>query len=103
VRRIRYLARARRDIAELYGYIENASHSSRTAGRFVNRLRDQCRHIAELPGVLGRPRPELAPDLRSFPFRGYLIIFRYAGEVLEIVNIVEGHRDIGAIFPRDDQ
>jgi hypothetical protein len=30
-------------------------------------------------------------------------VFRYAGDVLEIVNVVESHRDIGAIFRVEDQ
>jgi toxin ParE1/3/4 len=102
VRRIRYLASARRDISEIYHYIESRSESSVTAERFVSRLRAQCLHIAELPTMLGRPRPELRPDLRTFSFQGYLIVLRYVGEVVEIVNIFEGHRDIEAIFRKDD-
>jgi plasmid stabilization system protein ParE len=47
---------------------------------------------------MGRPRPELRPDLRSFAFRGYIILFRYAGDTMEIVNIIEGHRDIDDFF-----
>jgi toxin ParE1/3/4 len=98
VRRVRYLASARRDIAEIYAYIENRSESRATAERFVVRLRAQCRHIAELQATIGRPRPELRPSLRSYSFQGYLIFFRYAGDVLEIIKVIEGHRDIEAIF-----
>jgi toxin ParE1/3/4 len=47
---------------------------------------------------MGRPRPELRPDLRSFAFKGYVILLRYEGDWLEIVNIIEGHRDIDARF-----
>ena len=103
MRRLRYLDSALRDIAEIYAYIEGRSESSVIAGRFIGRLRAQCRHIAKLPGTIGRPRPELLPQLRSFSFQSYLILFRYAGEVLEIVNIVEGHRDIDMLFRKDDE
>lgn len=48
--------------------------------------------------MLGRPRPELRPDIRSFVFRGYVIFFRYTDEQLQIVNILEGHRDVIAHF-----
>jgi toxin ParE1/3/4 len=30
----------------------------------------QCANLARLPSTLGRPRPELRPDVRSFPFKG---------------------------------
>ena len=103
MRRLRYLAAARRDFAEIYAYVESHSGSAATARRFVQRLRAQCRHLATLPGTLGQQRPELGLGLRTFPRSGYLIVFRYAGDVLEIVNIVESHRDIDAIFRVKDQ
>ena len=46
---------------------------------------------------------ELRPDLRSFPFKGYVIFFRYLDdEILEVVHIIEGHRDVAVIFAMDD-
>ena len=36
-------------------------------------------------------------------FGGYVIFFRYKGDVLEIVNVLEGHRDIDAYFAADDE
>lgn len=50
---------------------------------------------------MGRPRPELRPDMRSYAFRGYVIFFRYFGEVFEVVNILEEHRDIDSHFAQD--
>jgi plasmid stabilization system protein ParE len=41
------------------------------------------------------------PDIRSFAFKGYVIFFRYEGDGFEIVNVLEGHRDVIAYF-RDD-
>jgi plasmid stabilization system protein ParE len=46
----------------------------------------------------------LRADLRSHPFESYLIFFRYVNDdVLEIVNILEGHRDIAAFYRRDER
>jgi plasmid stabilization system protein ParE len=61
-------------------------------------LRQQCRDLAALPGTLGRPRPELRPDIRSFPHKGYVILFRYVADTFEVANIIEGHRDIEALY-----
>jgi len=41
-------------------------------------------------------------NTRSIAFRGYVIFFRYEGNMLEIVNVLEGHRDIDAYFAADD-
>ena len=51
---------------------------------------------------MGRARPELRSDIRSFAFRDYVIFFRYIDDVFEVVNILEGHRDIDTYY-RDDQ
>ena len=51
-----------------------------------------------MPFQLGRPRPELREDIRSFPYHRHVIFFRYVGDVLEVVNILEGHRDVEAFF-----
>lgn len=50
---------------------------------------------------MGRARKELGPDLRSQSHKSYVIFFRYLGDVLEVVNVIEGHRDLPALFPPD--
>lgn len=96
-----YLASARRDFADILEYITRESGSLAIGRSFVEVLRQQCGKLASLPGTLGRPRPELRPDIRSFAFKGYVIFFRYEGDSFEIVNVLEGHRDVITHF-RDD-
>ena len=98
MRRLVYLASARRDFVSIFDYITRESGSTAIGRRFVEQLRKQCGKLAELPGTLGRARPELRPDIRSFPFKGYVIFFRYVGDTFEVVNVLEGHRDIDAHF-----
>ena len=98
MRRLVLLDSAVGDFASILEYITHQSGSRATARRFVDRLVGQCRKMASLPGTLGRPRPELLADIRSFPFQGYIIFFRHVVETLEIVNVLEGHRDIDAHF-----
>lgn len=99
--RLVYLASARRDLAEIMEYITKQSGSLAVGRRFVEVLRTQCKRLASLPGTLGRPRPELRPDMRSFAFKGHVIFFRYVGDTFEVVDVLEGHRDIVTWF-RDD-
>jgi toxin ParE1/3/4 len=99
---LRYLAGAIADLEAIYLYIREEGGSAESANSFIARLRKQCRKLASLPGKMGRARPELRADIRSQAFRNYVIFFRYADGVLEIVNILEGHRDIDAQFSGDE-
>jgi len=86
------------DFANILDHITRETHD-RTIGRgFVDALVGQCIRLASLPGTLGRARPELRSDLRSFAFRNYVIFFRYEAARFEVVNVIEGHRDIIAYF-----
>jgi toxin ParE1/3/4 len=98
VRRASLLAAVRTDLLDILTHIARESGSVSVAQRFVARLRQRCDELAALPGTLGRARPELHPDIRSSTCRGYVIFFRYVGNRFEVVNILEGHRDLEAIF-----
>jgi plasmid stabilization system protein ParE len=100
--RLRYTATARRDLVSITTYIADRSGSRTVAERFAARLRGKCREIADAPIRLGRPRPNLLPDIRSLTLGSYMIFFRYAGDTVEIVNVIEGHRDIEALFRKGE-
>lgn len=100
MRRLVYLDAARRDLVNILRYVTRESGSVVVGRSFTERLRQQCAKLALLPGQIGTLRPELMPDIRSFAFKGYVIFFRYEGDRLLIVSIIEGHRDIDAYFSR---
>jgi toxin ParE1/3/4 len=102
VRRATFLASVRADLVSIMTYVAEASGNVALGEAFARRLRDHCHKLAALQGTVGRPRPELRADIRSFPYRGYVIFFRYVGDRFEVVNILEGHRDIDAVFRNDD-
>jgi plasmid stabilization system protein ParE len=89
---------ALRDLAAIEERIEEASGSSEAAENFVKLIVNKCNHLASFETRVGRPRPELLPDLRSFPFRGYVIFFRYVADSFYVVNVLYGARDIDAYF-----
>jgi len=101
MRRAVFLASVQSDLVRILRYIAAQSGSLSVAQRFVRQLRDYCHKLASLPGTMGRARPEIRPDLRSVPYKSYVIFFRYVDDRFEVVNILEGHRDIIAYF--DDE
>lgn len=101
MRRLVYLQAARRDLIGILEHVAREAQDVEVGLRFTAILRQQCARLAALPGTLGTARPELWPDLRSFPCRGYIIFFRYRDDAFEVVNILHGHRDISGHFRRD--
>jgi len=93
--------RALTEIAAIAGFIAESSDSQETARRFGHQLRQRCAKLASQPAALGRPREELAPGLRSVAFRNYVIFFRYSEDRLEVVSVLEGHRDMDRLFRED--
>jgi toxin ParE1/3/4 len=101
VPRLKILPSAQADLVDILEYITRQSGSLVIGRRFVGELRRQCRDLAIGAGTLGRARPEFRLDIRSFPFKSYVILFRYVDDTFEVVNIIERHRDIGALFDQD--
>lgn len=93
--KVRLSKRAKRDLDEIWLYI--AQDSTKTADDFVDLLVSKLPLLAEQP-EMGSRRTELAPDLRSFPVKNYLILYRKRESWLEIVRIVSGYRDLKGLF-----
>ncbi|WP_154719868.1 type II toxin-antitoxin system RelE/ParE family toxin [Ciceribacter sp. T2.26MG-112.2] len=100
--RLRYLDSARADFLSILDYVYRESGDVALARQFVEKLRGHCRHLASLPGNMGRPQPELRPDVRSVAFGSYMIFFRYVGDDFQVINVLEGHRDIDAYFGKTE-
>jgi toxin ParE1/3/4 len=102
VPRLRYTAAAQDNILDILVFITRQSGSQKVALQFTGQLRRKCADLAALPGQMGRPRPELRDDMRSFAFRGYVIFFRYIDDAFEVLNVLEGHRDFDAHFNEEE-
>ena len=90
MRRATFLASVRSDLLDILEDVAKSSGRIVVAQAFVSELRAQCHKLAALEATVGRPRPELRVDIRSFPFKGYVIFFRYHAGRFEVVNILEG-------------
>lgn len=101
MRQLRYASAANQDVADIARYIADAAGDRAPGDGFARQLKEQCAKLAALPGQLGRVRTDLGPDIRSFPFRGYVLVFRYTTESLDVLRILHGHRDVIAYFGDD--
>jgi len=68
-----------------------------TATHFLKKLEQACEKIALSPAGF-RLRPEIAHDIRSFPFRRYVIFYFPESYGINIVRIVHSARDIDDLW-----
>ena len=99
--RLKYLDAAKHDLGEIALYIARESRNRSIAVNYVGRIRAHCRRLAAAEtSQRGTDRSELIEGLRSEPFGNYVIFFRYLGTSLEVVNILEAHRDIASYYSK---
>jgi toxin ParE1/3/4 len=87
--------RARADLVAIWSYI--AAHSVDSAERLNARFYDEFTTLSRHP-LMGRSRPELAPELRSFPVGNYIIFYRPLQNGIEVMRVLSTARDIDTLF-----
>jgi len=83
------------DIVEIFAYI--CQGSPKHAESFAELVRSHFERLAKRPR-LGRSRPELMPDVRSFGVGRYLIFYLPRKHGIEVVRVLHGSRDIASIL-----
>ncbi len=87
---------ANEDALQIWEYI--CHFSDERADTWLDELKEKCQLIADNP-QMGRTRPEIQADTRSFPFGNYLIYYRQTGSNIEIFRILHAARDTTKHFP----
>ena len=67
------------------------------ADRMAARFDEVFRMLARMPH-LGRLRPELRHEVRSFAVRSYVVLYRATADGVEIHRVSYGRRDISSIL-----
>jgi toxin ParE1/3/4 len=67
------------------------------ADAFIDHLTERFEVLCQSP-FIGAACPELAPDLRRLPTRGYVIFYSVRGKLLVVERVLHGARDIEALF-----
>ena len=90
--RYRFAAAASADLEAIGDFI--ALDSPRRVESFIDEIEDRRRLLAEFPET-GRPRPDLAPEIRAVPFGSYLNCYAIQPDILETRRVLHGARNIG--------
>ena len=65
--------------------------------RWFQAFSQKCQQLVQFP-MMGRSYFNIRSDLRGVPLEGFVILYRVAGDRLEIMRIVSGKRNLGALF-----
>lgn len=87
--------RAELDLEQIGDHI--AARSPPTALRFVARVRDQCDRIGLMPHAWPA-RPEWGVGVRVTVVGRYLMVHRVHGDVVQVLRILHGARDLERLF-----
>jgi len=92
---IQRTAQAEQDLIEIWIYI--AQDNPVAADRVLDDIEDRFHALADNP-LMGRSRPDIAPELRYFTVGSYLILYRTLFNGVQIVRVVHGARDLPHLF-----
>jgi toxin ParE1/3/4 len=76
------------DLLDIWDYI---------ADDFLDRIESKLMTLAQNSG-LGRKRPDLLPNLRSFPIGNYVAFYQQIEGGIDVIRLFHGSRDIEEIF-----
>jgi plasmid stabilization system protein ParE len=81
------------DLEHIRDYI--AQDNPAYANVFVERLLKTTRHLPQFPES-GRQMPEAKnPNIREVLYQAYRIVYRLSPELIEVIMVVHGSRDLG--------
>ena len=82
-----------------------ATYTLRNRGRqttaYLKALNDRFGWLAEHPEI-GRARPEILPELRSFREGSHIVFYRTRGAVIEIIGVPHVSMDVDSYFENED-
>ncbi len=96
---VRLMREAEDDLDETWYFVAKRDGVER-ADHLVQLLRDATGILGEIPGI-GKRNPR-RPATRLYPKHNYVFSYRVTPEQVEVLHIVHGARDLGAILNADD-
>ncbi|MEO0986508.1 MAG: type II toxin-antitoxin system RelE/ParE family toxin [Cyanobacteria bacterium J06639_14] len=94
-REFRLSLTAEQDLTDIWGYV--ADYDEAPADELIDQLVKRFLMLSNFQDA-GRRREELAPGLRSFPVKQYIIFYRVIPEGIEVIRVLHGSRDMDQVF-----
>ncbi|MBF0620952.1 MAG: type II toxin-antitoxin system RelE/ParE family toxin [Magnetococcales bacterium] len=85
------------DLLETVTYI--SQHNALAAETWLNKIISTCYNISQSP-LMGRERPELGRDIRSFPIGRFIIFYRPIETGMYVVRVLRGSMNLDQIFEK---
>jgi toxin ParE1/3/4 len=92
---------ARRDLGDIWRYYAHVA-TVEVADRLLREINEASRRLSE-NALRWRARDELRPGLRSALVHPYAIFYRVDNGFVEIVRVLHGRRNLGAIFSETER
>ncbi|RBP35917.1 toxin ParE1/3/4 [Roseimicrobium gellanilyticum] len=86
---------SKQDYNDIYSYI--AADSPKHAANLLRKLDARLQVLSE-NNLMGRRRPELAEDLRSYPEGNYVIFYQPFEDGIILIRVLHSARDITADY-----
>jgi toxin ParE1/3/4 len=96
MKRFRLSRLAESDLEQTWLFVAEQSGVSR-ADSLLSEIEECFRLLLRFPES-GRKREDLGENLRSLPVAGFVVVYRLSADVLEVVRVVHGARDIQTLF-----
>lgn len=86
---------AMQDLDVICEYI--ARSNPKAASNIFDKIRQKCKLVANFPNM-GKSYKNLAPNLRGFVFKDYLILYYPREDGIDVVHVVNGYQDLESLF-----
>ena len=98
MREVRRTPAAERDLDEIW--LRIAVDNPRAAETILRRLEEAEARLLDFPEQ-GEARPEIAPELRKWTVRPYVIFYRLDSRGVTVVRVLHGARELPPILDLD--
>jgi toxin ParE1/3/4 len=95
-RQLEWAPKARRDLIDIWRYFADAA-SSDVADTLLRNIEFASERLSAHP-MLGRPRADISPGVRSILMHPYVIVYRVSDKSVEIARVLHERQDVASAF-----